>query len=98
MPRKKVTFGAQPKPNLDEWVEAREVPSPEKTPPVTVTETAPPAKTQPPTPPPEAPKEKIKRLTLDIPESLHRRIKGKAVMEGTTMVDMLRALLEETYG
>lgn len=42
--------------------------------------------------------EKMKRLTLDIPESLHRAIKGKAVMEGRTMVEMLRELLEDTYG
>jgi hypothetical protein len=43
-------------------------------------------------------KEKIKRLTLDIPESLHRSIKGKAAIEGVAMVDMLRELLEEKYG
>ncbi|MGR3278811.1 hypothetical protein ACSYAD_27460 [Acaryochloris marina NIES-2412] len=42
--------------------------------------------------------EKMKRLTLDIPESLHRAIKGKAVVEGRTMVEMLRELLEDTYG
>jgi hypothetical protein len=45
-----------------------------------------------------APKEKIKRLTLDIPETLHRAIKGKAAIEGVAMVDMLRELLEEKYG
>lgn len=46
---------------------------------------------------PDEPLEKMKRLTLDIPESLHRAIKSKAVTEGRTMVDMLRELLEETY-
>jgi predicted DNA binding CopG/RHH family protein len=40
---------------------------------------------------------KIKRLTLDIPDDLHRKIKGKAVAEGVTMVEMLRELLEATY-
>jgi predicted DNA binding CopG/RHH family protein len=50
-----------------------------------------------PTPTP-APKEKTKRLTLDIPETLHRAIKGKAAIEGVAMVDMLRELLEEKYG
>ena len=30
-------------------------------------------------------KEKIKRLTLDIPEKLHRAIKGKAALEGKAM-------------
>ena len=40
---------------------------------------------------------KIKRLTLDIPESLHRAIKRKAVEDGETMADQLRSLLEEHY-
>jgi predicted DNA binding CopG/RHH family protein len=39
----------------------------------------------------------MKRLTLDISEELHRAIKGKAVIEGKPMVDMLRELLEEKY-
>lgn len=46
---------------------------------------------------PEEPSEKIKRLTLDIPESLHRAIKKKAVEDGETMADQLRSLLEEHY-
>ena len=41
--------------------------------------------------------EKTKRLTLDLPESLHRAIKRQAVDEGVPMVDMLRELLEEHY-
>ena len=40
---------------------------------------------------------KIKRLTLDIPEGLHRAIKRKAVEEGVTMADLLRALLEQHF-
>ena len=47
---------------------------------------------------PEHPVEKMKRLTLDIPESLHQAIKLKAVEQGVTMANMLRALLEEHYG
>jgi predicted HicB family RNase H-like nuclease len=43
-------------------------------------------------------KDKTKRLTLDIPEKLHRAIKGKAALEGKAMVDMLRDFLEEKYG
>ncbi len=50
----------------------------------------------------EAPTEasfvKMKRLTLDIPESLHRAIKRKAVEEGVTMAEQLRALLLKHYG
>jgi predicted DNA binding CopG/RHH family protein len=40
---------------------------------------------------------KMKRLTLDIPEPLHKAIKTRSVQEGVSMVDMLRALLEENY-
>ncbi len=42
--------------------------------------------------------QKRKRLTLDLPEGLHRAIKLRAVAEGVTIVDMLRKLLEEHYG
>lgn len=103
MARKKVTFGAQPKaqPNIDEWVETREVVSNSnetQLEPTDMPEAAPiTEKTTIPAAERPQPQEKIKRLTLDIPESLHRRIKGKAVMEGTTMVEMLRELLIETY-
>lgn len=40
---------------------------------------------------------KIKRLTLDIPEGLHRAIKRQAVEEGVTMADLLRTLLEQHF-
>jgi predicted DNA binding CopG/RHH family protein len=49
-------------------------------------------------PPTEEKPEKMKRLTLDIPEWLHRAIKRKAVEEGVTMADQLRVLLEKHYG
>lgn len=42
--------------------------------------------------------EKMKRLTLDIPESLHKAIKRQAVDSGVTMADLLRDLLEQHYG
>jgi predicted DNA binding CopG/RHH family protein len=41
--------------------------------------------------------QKMKRLTLNLPEGLHRAIKHHAVEEGVTMVEMLRKLLEERY-
>jgi predicted DNA binding CopG/RHH family protein len=47
---------------------------------------------------PMATEQKMKRLTLDLPEGLHRAIKRRAVEEGVTMVEMLRTLLEERYG
>ena len=93
--KKKVSFGTKPKANVDDWVEKREVPEevPEEP---SVAEIPAPVEAEPEVEEPK--KEKMKRLTLDIPESLHRRIKGKAVMEGVTMVEMLRELMEETYG
>jgi predicted DNA binding CopG/RHH family protein len=58
-----------------------------------------------PAPPDEPAKEqasekavKMKRLTLDISKPLHKAIKAKAVEEGISIVDMLRALLQEHYG
>jgi len=41
---------------------------------------------------------KMKRLTLDLPEDLHRSIKLAAVREGVTMAEKLRELLMEHYG
>lgn len=48
-------------------------------------------------PPLDQPEKKMKRLTLDIPEPLHRAIKRKAVDEGVTMVELLRSLLEQHF-
>ena len=99
MAGKKVDFGTKPqkKPDVDAWVESREAAED------TVTDEAKSDSQQ-----SNQAKDKkseslekqavMKRLTLDIPADLHRRIKGKAVMEGVTMVNMLRELLEENYG
>jgi uncharacterized NAD-dependent epimerase/dehydratase family protein len=40
---------------------------------------------------------KMKRLTLDISEDLHKAIKTRAVVEGVPMANMLRSLLEQYY-
>jgi len=53
------------------------------------------AQGQEPVPPPAVP---IKRLTLDLPAPLHRAIKMRAVEEGTTILALLQALLEQEYG
>ena len=50
------------------------------------------------TPQIETEKTKLKRLTLDISEDLHRSIKMKSVSLGIPMVDMLRTLLDSNYG
>ncbi len=39
----------------------------------------------------------MKRLTLDIPEDLHRQIKSQAAMSGVTMAKVLRLILEEKF-
>ncbi len=41
---------------------------------------------------------RTKRLTLDLPESLHRAIKVSAAQDGVTMAEKLRALLLKHYG
>jgi hypothetical protein len=42
--------------------------------------------------------EPTKRLTLDLPQSLHTRIKATCAMRGTKMVEEIRDLLEQKYG
>ena len=42
--------------------------------------------------------EPIKRLTIDIPVSLHRSIKAQCAMRGTNMVKEVRELLLQKYG
>ena len=101
MAGKKVSFGTKPQkqPDVDAWVESREAPEEEigkQSAPAAQQKSEVKAKSKE-SKKPEA-QGAMKRLTLDIPESLHRRIKGKAVMEGVTMVNMLRELLEENYG
>ena len=44
-----------------------------------------------------SPPTRMKRLTLDLPETLHRAIKKSAAEEGVTMAQKLRALLSEHY-
>ncbi len=88
---KEVSFTAKPKikANVDNWVENREVPTSEANPHLATTEVA--------SIPEEPSQPKIKRLTLDISEALHKKIKVRAVIEGISMVEMLRELLETTY-
>ena len=42
--------------------------------------------------------EAMKRLTIDIPESLHRTIKSQCAMRGTKIADEVRELLLKKYG
>ena len=52
---------------------------------------------EPPAPASPGPSVKMKRLTLDIPEALHRAIKMQAAETGVTMAEQLRAILEQYY-
>lgn len=38
-----------------------------------------------------------KRLTIDIPESLHKRVKSQCANQGTTIADVVRAFLERKF-
>lgn len=42
--------------------------------------------------------EPMKRLTIDVPESLHRSIKAQCAMRGTKIADEVRELLMQKYG
>ena len=42
--------------------------------------------------------EKMKRLTIDISESLHRRVKAQCAMRGTKIADEVRELLNRKFG
>lgn len=39
----------------------------------------------------------MKRLTIDVPETLHRRIKAGCAEKGVKMADEIRALLEQHF-
>ena len=40
---------------------------------------------------------RLKRLTVDIPEDVHRRFKVKVAEKGTTMAEEILRFLEEQY-
>jgi predicted DNA binding CopG/RHH family protein len=89
---KKITIGTKPSPvsdpaQIDQWVAERGESNDTK---------SNDAESQSPISTPES--VKMKRLTLDIPEDLHKAIKTKAVVEGVPMANMLRSLLEQYYG
>jgi predicted DNA binding CopG/RHH family protein len=41
--------------------------------------------------------ENMKRLTIDVPELSHRKIKLKSINEGVTMVQLIREILNEKF-
>ncbi len=47
--------------------------------------------------PAPAPSEPMKRFTIDVSESLHKRIKMHCAGQGTKMADVLRDMLEREF-
>ncbi|WP_431192240.1 plasmid partition protein ParG [Rhodopirellula bahusiensis] len=45
----------------------------------------------------KTPSEKTKRLTVDIPTSLHSRVKLKCVQQETSIAEVVRELLEQRF-
>jgi hypothetical protein len=43
------------------------------------------------------PGERMKRFTIDVPESLHRRVKAECALRGVKMADYLRETLEKLF-
>lgn len=43
------------------------------------------------------PKEVMKRLTIDVPISLHKRIKTSCAVRGAVMADEIRDMLEQCF-
>lgn len=90
MPRKTVGIGRKPTQKADDWVSNTD---PVEAPP-------PPSPTPTEPEPPRSPKptiQKPKRLTLDIDPALHKRLKIAALQQDTTMVDLVRDLLEKEF-
>lgn len=46
---------------------------------------------------PKVPPQAMKRLTIDIPDSLHRRVKSRCGQDGLRMADVIRELLETRF-
>lgn len=43
-------------------------------------------------------RERMKRFTIDVPESLHRQIKLQCAAQGKQMADAIRELLRAKFG
>lgn len=90
---KKVSIGKRPgasRPSadaVDKWMEGQSGGAGESAPPA-ATATAKPS---------AVPAPKMKRLTIDIPDSLHRRVKSRCGMDGLRMADVIRELLEQRF-
>lgn len=83
---------AQRPPSAEEWVSATTPPGPVAT--TAAPEAASIAAIETET---DHKSEAIKRLTIDIPASLHSRIKSQCALQGSKMADEIRILLEDRF-
>ncbi|WP_407052109.1 plasmid partition protein ParG [Methyloraptor flagellatus] len=56
-----------------------------------------PAEATAPAPVADAAAEAMKRFTIDVPETLHRRVKAQCAGRGVKMADVIRDLLEREF-
>jgi hypothetical protein len=47
--------------------------------------------------PPDAEAPMMKRFTIDVPDTLHRRIKAQCALRGVKMADEIRRILAEQF-
>ncbi|MDX1887910.1 hypothetical protein [Mycolicibacterium sp. 120270] len=71
--------------DADQWVRGGSTTTPTTEPPAAGVQTPPPQR------------EPTRRLTLDLPERLHRKMKIRSATTGVPMVDEVRSVLEEHY-
>lgn len=45
----------------------------------------------------QEPREPMKRFTIDVPVSLHKRVKSQCAMQNLVMADVIRELLEQRF-
>lgn len=45
----------------------------------------------------EPSREQMKRFTIDVPVSLHKRVKSQCAMQNLVMADVIRELLEQRF-
>lgn len=45
----------------------------------------------------QQPREPTKRFTIDVPVSLHKRVKSQCAMQNLVMADVIRELLEQRF-
>ena len=85
---KKIVFTPKPRPTpaLESWIEGEgSKPTPVTAEPVGLSATE------------QPPSEPMKRFTIDVPESLHSRVKSQCALRKKKMADVIREFLERDF-